>query len=102
MAQLYSDARQVELGNILAGDNNHMDLFRISVAVSKFFITKRLPQFAYECMEVSYYSMICIYLSISALILLCFACFFLYYCRALAGMVLWMIFPWLSYIGMRP
>lgn len=27
-------------------------LFRIGVAVTKYYVTKRLPQFVYECMEV--------------------------------------------------
>ena len=29
------------------------DLFRIGVSVSKYFVTKRLPLFTYECLEVS-------------------------------------------------
>jgi hypothetical protein len=29
------------------------ELFRIGVTVSKYHVTKRLPQFTYECMEVS-------------------------------------------------
>ena len=29
------------------------NLFRIGVAISKYFITKRLPNYVYECMEVS-------------------------------------------------
>ena len=28
------------------------ELFRIGVTVSKYFVTKRLPAFTYECMEV--------------------------------------------------
>ena len=28
------------------------ELFRIGVAVSKYYITKRMPQYMYECMEV--------------------------------------------------
>lgn len=28
------------------------DLFRIGVSVSKYFVTKRLPLFTYECLEV--------------------------------------------------
>ena len=32
------------------------DLFRICVAVSKYYITKRLPNFVYECMEVLYFT----------------------------------------------
>lgn len=31
---------------------NPADLFRIGVAISKYFVTKRLPQFTYEAMEV--------------------------------------------------
>ncbi len=30
------------------------ELFRIGVSVSKYFVTKRLPQFTFECMEVRY------------------------------------------------
>ena len=30
------------------------DLFRIGVSVTKYFVTKRLPNFTYECLEVSY------------------------------------------------
>jgi putative acyl-CoA dehydrogenase len=33
------------------GDEAEANLFRIAVAVSKYFITKRLPHFVYECME---------------------------------------------------
>jgi alkylation response protein AidB-like acyl-CoA dehydrogenase len=35
-----------------AGTELDRELFRIGVSVSKYFVTKRLPNFAYECMEV--------------------------------------------------
>lgn len=33
---------------------NSEELFRIGVAVEKYWVTKRYPNFAYECMEVEY------------------------------------------------
>lgn len=33
------------------GDQHQAEVFRVGVAVTKYFTTKRLPQFTYECME---------------------------------------------------
>lgn len=35
-----------------SGSSADQDLFRIGVTVSKYFVTKRLPAFTYECLEV--------------------------------------------------
>lgn len=34
-----------------ASDEGERELFRIGVSVSKYYVTKRLPGFVYECME---------------------------------------------------
>lgn len=38
--------------NFGASGNEAQELFRIGVAVGKYWVTKRYPGFAYECMEV--------------------------------------------------
>ena len=37
-----------------AEDEEMKDVFRVGVSVTKYFITKRLPNFTYECLEVIY------------------------------------------------
>ena len=53
MAELYNTANYANLVvGSGSGDTDAENLFRICVAVSKYYITKRLPHFVYECMEV--------------------------------------------------
>lgn len=41
-------------------DEDKKNLFRIGVTVGKYFVTKRLPNFTYECMEVFTIILFCI------------------------------------------
>ncbi len=52
MVSLFNDATRHESYGGFSEEVG--DTFRISVAVSKYHITKRLPKFVYECMEVSF------------------------------------------------
>lgn len=53
MASLY---QQSQAKNGESSSHDHTDtareVFRIGVSISKYYITKRLPNFTYECMEV--------------------------------------------------
>ena len=47
----HSTSRAGQAGRQFSAEQER-DLFRLGVSVSKYFITKRLPGFTYECMEV--------------------------------------------------
>ena len=50
MAYLFNKATMSEAND--GKDSQIGDLFRISVTISKYYVTKKLPNFVYECMEV--------------------------------------------------
>lgn len=54
MAAAYDDYKN-NSANTSGSDNDpSYDLFRLGIAVSKYYVTKRLPNFTYECLEVRF------------------------------------------------
>jgi putative acyl-CoA dehydrogenase len=53
LSSLYDSVASSRLGKaVSANDVEVEELFRIAVTVGKYWVTKRLPNFTYECMEV--------------------------------------------------
>lgn len=50
MAAAYDRSESQE--STLSVQEKEREIFRVGVAVTKYYVTKRLPQFVYECMEV--------------------------------------------------